>query len=320
MTSIDPRYIDELAENILRNVSHALQQLETKDENREYIDYMRKTMLIIDLSSAVIHSTIELFRADSKREISLDIMRHVTLSTLLKYTTMFHDKRPILAVDGKEYWRQHAFKPYKSHRNKDRKDSVFNWDLFHEYFNEIKQELKQYFPYIIVNQRFCEADDVIAVLCKEFYSDKNKIQIVSSDKDMLQLQYLSNNIFQYSPNAKKALTLKNTDYKLSTHIIKGDKDDGVPNIYTDEIVKGTRQKAVTKKFLQQCNDDGVPDELKKRYKRNKLLIDFEMIPQQIIQKILSSYDQQVENPNKSKVYKYLVEHKMKLLMDRLQDF
>lgn len=40
MTSIDPRYIDELAENILRNVSHALQQLETKDENREYIDYM----------------------------------------------------------------------------------------------------------------------------------------------------------------------------------------------------------------------------------------------------------------------------------------
>ena len=77
-----------------------------------------------------------------------------------------------------------------------------------------------------------------------------KIMIVSSDRDFLQLQRFKN-VRQFSPLLKKELSVDNPRVYLQTHIIKGDKGDGVPNILSDDnvFVEGFRQKPITQKKI-----------------------------------------------------------------------
>ena len=52
--------------------------------------------------------------------------------------------------------------------------------------NKIKEEIKEFLPYKVVETYGAEADDVIAIVCKHYQSEK--IMIVSGDKDFIQLQ------------------------------------------------------------------------------------------------------------------------------------
>jgi hypothetical protein len=98
---------------------------------------------------------------------------------------------------------------------------------------------------------------------------------------------------------------------LSLHIAKGDRSDGIPNIHSDDntFVDKIRQVPVTKKILskfhidpeQYCQDCDIID----NYRRNKLLIDFSMIPDEIEQTILEEY-KKTKKPKllKSKTYDF----------------
>ena len=61
-------------------------------------------------------------------------------------------------------------------------------------------EIKEFLPYKVVETHGAEADDVIAILCKHYQSEK--IMIGTGDKDFIQLQKYKN-VRQYSPITKK---------------------------------------------------------------------------------------------------------------------
>ena len=95
--------------------------------------------------------------------------------------------------------------------------------------------LLKFFPLCQVYVDNCEADDVIAYICRNMYSDYKKV-VYSSDKDYYQL--LSENIMIYSPTSKKWI---NKDYVLekfhvsadnflSARCFIGDKSDNIPGI------------------------------------------------------------------------------------------
>ena len=92
----------------------------------------------------------------------------------------------------------------------------------------IKDELTEFFPYKVLEVDNAEADDIIASVV--FHEPKNyeKVLILSSDKDFIQLQKY-NFVSQYSPMQKKFINGVDPTTYIKEHILKGDRGDGVPN-------------------------------------------------------------------------------------------
>jgi 5'-3' exonuclease len=284
-------------------------------------------MLLIDLSSVVVTSIVDLLVTDDKTELNENLVRHVAISQILNYKNKFKAfGAPILCADTKNYWRKDLFKFYKKNRKKDRSKSNIDWNKLFTLFDEIKAELKANFPYVLIEIPRVEADDIIAVLARE---TDEEVMIVSSDKDMLQLQLKAGaRIQQFSPSVKKKINLRNKEYCLMTHIVKGDTSDGIPNIRSDDDVfmdEDKRQTRIYQKFIDSLKDADNPlDELddveKKKFKRNRLLVDVDHLPQRVVDWIHDGYAKELSREKKKRIYPYLKEKRMKLLLERIGEF
>ena len=191
-------------------------------------------------------------------------------------------------------------------------------------FNKIKlyDELKEYFPYRVIQIDGAEADDIIATLDKE--NQDQRILIISGDKDFQQLQKYPF-VQQYDPTRKKFIQCNSPGSFLKEHILEGDTGDGVPNFLSEDncLVVGVRQKPVSAKklsyWLQQEPDVFCNSYMLRNYKRNQQLIDFEFIPTEIQQAVVSIYNEQA-NKGREKLFNYFVQFKLKHLLTDIGDF
>lgn len=286
-------------------------------------------MLLIDLSSIVVGATIELLAQNKDEPVNERLIRHIGLTQILYYKKKFKKYgHPILCADTKNYWRKDVFPYYKQNRKKVREDSIIDWKKFFQIFDEFKIELQENFPFSFIEVPRVEADDILAVMAWDAPRDED-VMIVSSDKDMIQLQTGHPNIKQFSPSAKKQISKKTNDYDLLTHIIKGDTGDGIPNIYSDDdtlVTEGKRQKSVFAKKIAKIREwedplDGIPDSTaKKKFKRNRLIIDMSRLPQRVTDWIHAAIEADRERPRRAKMYHYFTTHGMKQLLDRIEEF
>ena len=139
---------------------------------------------------------------------------------------MFFEKygELVICYDSKHYWRRDYFPQYKKNRKKTRDTShPVGWH------DGVKEEVKEFLPYKVVETYGAEADDIIAALCGELEFDNGKTLILSGDKDFIQLHKYKN-VTQYSPVTKKYVGGVDPDEYLYEHILKGDVSDGVPNV------------------------------------------------------------------------------------------
>ena len=107
-------------------------------------------------------------------------------------------------------------------------------------------------------------------------------------------------------------------------IVKGDTGDGVPNILSDDevlITEGARQTPVTQKQLKMLQEDPNtwPTRIQKNWLRNKDLIDMQMTPPEYKSQIHQQFNQEPKG-NIQLWMNYLMKHKMKLLLESLDDF
>ena len=214
-------------------------------------------MIIVDYSGIALASII------INKTFDEQMIRHMILNSLRMYRTRYKDEygEMILAVDASNNWRRKAFPQYKANRKKDRGKSTFDWNEAFRILNKIREEISENFPYTVIRVDGCEADDIIGTLVSmnpDHNNDFNpqKTMIVSSDRDFLQLQRFKNTK-QYSPILKKEISTDNPRYYLQTHIVRGDKGDGVPNILSDDnvFVEGFRQKPMSKKKVDEIIQD-----------------------------------------------------------------
>lgn len=234
----------------------------------------------------------------------------------------------VIACDGGSSWRKRVFPQYKAHRKKAREDSGMDWNLFFEYLNTIREEIKANFPYKVIHIQHVEADDVIATLVKETqeFGKSEPVMIISSDKDFVQLHKYKN-VKQFSPIQKKMVTDPNPHLYLFEHIIRGDSGDGIPNILSPDntFVDSLRQSPVTKKkiegWLAGAEDlQKVMDtEIYRNYQRNKLLIDLDMIPKEYTESIMHAYETQEVAP-RARILDYLIKKRCKMLVESVQEF
>lgn len=259
-----------------------------------------------------------------------DIVRHMALNSIRSFKTMFEEYgRVVIACDDKNYWRKQAFPLYKANRRKTREQSDTDWRQVFNCLNTIRDELIENLPYPVLRVDGAEADDIIAVLCMEHGTVLNqsseKIMILSGDKDFTQLQ-IYNNVEQYNPILKKHIKCANPHKFLREHILKGDRNDGIPNILSDDdcLVNGERQKPLSAKRVEQLVSVAdlttiLPNDQLMRFRRNERLIDLHMIPEIIHLNIVEQFQRELNKP-KDKLLGYFKQHKLKILTEQISEF
>ena len=279
-------------------------------------------MILIDFSGIAIGNIVT-----QKLGPDENLIRHMILNSIRMYRAKYHDKygEIVICVDGFKNWRRDVFPQYKYKRKEARKESKIDWNEMFRIINMVLDEIKENFPYKVVEVAEVEADDIIAALCEntQQFGKNEPVLIVSKDKDFIQLQKFSN-VDQYSPQTKKLVKEPNPRKAKMELILKGDQGDGVPNVlspdntFTDSI----RQKPLRQNIIDQLIDDqhSMGEEVYRNFLRNKKLIDLEETPVHLKEKIIYNYNSQDKWENKKKVFGYLVEKRCRRLLEDVKDF
>jgi hypothetical protein len=280
-------------------------------------------MILIDLNQVLLAG---LMAQISNKSVQLEesLIRHLILNIIRTHVKNFKEEygEVILCCDNRKYWRKEYFPYYKAGRKKSREKSNLDWHLIFTMLDKFKKELRESFPYKVIDVENAEADDIIGTLAPR-HSVHGKVLIISSDGDFIQLQKYKN-VKQYNPIQKKFIKSINPTLELKEKIIKGDKGDGIPNILSpsDCFVRDLRQKPITKGVLEKLlsEDHNKWDENSKiGYSRNEMLIDLNMIPSDLKEKIINTYEE-TKPATKQKMLSYFIEHKLKNLMDVIEEF
>ena len=296
-------------------------------------------MIVVDYSQILISNCLahgadfDKGRDAAKME---QIARHTILTTLLSYKQQFGKKygQMVIAVDGKRNWRRDVFPHYKFKRKGNREESSTDWQAIFSIGAQIREELQALFPFKVVREETAEADDVIAVLCKytqdnELHQDgleetPQKFLAISTDGDFKQL-YKYANYAQWSPMLRKAVARPERTFLLEK-LLTGDSGDGVPNVRSSDraFVDGIRQKPITAKmkeaFFKDPSGAGLLQEELRNLHRNRTLIDFEYIPAEVQDKIVTTYKTQQVADDQNAVFEYFVRNRCRQLASDVQEF
>ena len=287
-------------------------------------------MILVDMSQISLASMMMHLNMNKTTKPDEGMVRHMILNSLRMYRMRFKEEygELILCFDSRHYWRRDHFPYYKAGRKKSREDSNLDWDAIFGCLNDIKQELKDYFPYKHLEVYGAEADDIIATLCLELEYDNGKTLILSGDKDFIQLHRFTN-VSQYSPITKKFIKDIDPHQYLDEHILKGDSGDGVPNVLSPDntFVDGLRQKPLGKKKIAEWTGEilmpvemAIPQgEVKRNFQRNQQLIDLSKAPEEIFMSCLRAY-QEAPDGDRSKLLNYFIEKRLNNLTESIGEF
>jgi len=285
-------------------------------------------VIIVDLNQVMLSNLLMQLGNHTNAQIEENMVRHMILNSLRSYRTKFRDEygELVIACDNTNYWRKKIFPYYKANRKKSQEKSDLDWKSIFECMNKIRAELKEFFPYKVIDIESAEADDIIGTLVKNFGSEMNSgepILILSGDKDFIQLHTFGN-VKQYDPTRKKWVTHKDPHMFLKEHIMKGDSSDGVPNILSSDncFVVGDRQRPLTAKRMEQymkVKPTELETSIARNYFRNEQLIDLNHTPEEIRVKVMESYNAQ-SNKDRSKLMNYFIVNKLRNLTEHIGDF
>jgi hypothetical protein len=281
-------------------------------------------MVLVDLNQVLLAGLMAQI-ANQKGKLEESLIRHMVLNIIRTHVKNFKNEygEIVLCCDNRKYWRKEFFPFYKAGRKKTREKSDLDWHLIFDILAKLKQELKENFPYKVIDVEGAEADDIIGTLVP-IYAPHQKILILSSDGDFLQLQMYGSNVKQYNPSQKKYIKSHDPLLELKEKIIRGDKGDGIPNVFSpsDCFVRDLRQKPITQKviekYMTEDHNTWEDDSAKVGFSRNQTLIDLRNIPVDIKRKIINTYEE--TKPAKGKLLNYFMEHKLKNLMDVIEEF
>ena len=248
------------------------------------------------------------------------------LNTLRFNRQKFHREfgELLITCDDKNYWRRQSFPYYKANRRKARDSSELDWSAIFNALNNIRDELKEFFPYKVIQIDTCEADDIIGTIVHKEGKELNvgePILILSGDHDFKQLHKYAN-VKQYDPTRKRWISHSDPNQYLAEHILKGDAGDGVPNVLSPDntFVMGIRQRPVTKKRMLDWQDiNKMDDEVKRNYFRNKSMIDLTQVPAVIKEEILEKYEAE-NTKDRSQLLNYFIKNKLRNLMESISEF
>ena len=216
------------------------------------------------------------------------------LKEIPKKLKISKDVRPIL-IAGKDCKRENIWRTelcinsklfegeYKGNRKNGAEDGFMGGPLFKMAYEEqlfIKGGAKA-----ILSHPKLEADDCIALSVK-YISNKYPgchIYIITSDRDYLQLN--ADNIDLYNLTYKNIAESKsstgNAEDDLEIKIIMGDTSDNIPSVFPKCGPKTAIKCIENPEFFNKKLDEN--PEYKKQYELNKILVNFDCIPDNLVE-------------------------------------
>ena len=286
-------------------------------------------MILVDLNQVLLSGLMAQMSNQKNFKLEENLVRHLILNILRNHIKSFKKDYGdiVLCCDNRKYWRKDYFPFYKASRKKNREKSDLDWHMIFDMLAKFKNELKESFPYKVIDVEGAEADDIIGTLVPRHIMHEN-ILILSSDGDFLQLQRYNTGKYkvkQYNPAQKKYIKSENPELELKEKIICGDKGDGIPNILSpnDSFVNGIRQKPISKVTLQKLLEEDFTkhssESVRIGFSRNQHLIDLSFIPKEIKEKIINTFDE-AQPASRQKLFNYFIEKRLTNLMDSIGDF
>jgi len=287
-------------------------------------------MILVDLNQVLLAGLMAQIASQKGVKLEEGLIRHMILNIIRTHLRNFRKDygEVVLCSDNRKYWRKEFFPFYKAGRKKSREKSDLDWHLIFDMLAKFKVELKDNFPYKVIDVEGAEADDIIGTLVPRHIMHEN-ILIISSDGDFLQLQQYNGRskftVKQYNPAQKKFIVSENPLDELKEKIIRGDKGDGIPNVLSasDCFVRDIRQTPISKgkldKLMEKNYGDWEDEKAKVGFSRNQTLIDLRNIPGDIQSKIINNYEETVPAA-KGKILDYLIANKLKNLIDVIEEF
>jgi len=283
-------------------------------------------MILVDMNQVMIANMMMQIGNHQNAEIDVSMLRHMILNTLRANRKKFGAEfgELVICCDDTNYWRRQIYPYYKANRKKTRDKSEMDWNAIFQALNTIRDELKTFFPYKVIQIETCEADDIIGVVTHEEGTELNMgepILILSGDKDYIQLHKYAN-VKQYDPVRKRWISNSNPEKYLAEHLLKGDSGDGIPNVLSadNSFVMGIRQRPITQKRIAEWSDiNNMQDEVKRNYMRNKALIDLSEVPQGMKDQILKAWYEE-NGKDRSQLLNYFIKNKLRNLMECITEF
>jgi hypothetical protein len=254
-------------------------------------------MILVDANQiAISHLMV---RHKIEEGINIDSIRKSIVRVIGRIQRKFKGEygKLVLCYDDKNYWRREVFPYYKQNRKQERESSKYNWDQIFSVLNKIRDELRNNFPFHVLQVDGAEADDIIASLVQKNSTATypEPILILSADKDFIQL-HKHPFVRQYDPIRNRWIGDHDPVKYLQEHIIRGDRSDGIPNILTcdDAIVTGKPQKKMSREKISSLASMD-PSEFTnfirlRNWKRNSELIDLTKIPMAVQERIKNYYN------------------------------
>ena len=278
-------------------------------------------MIIVDINQIMISNLMVTIHRDNL-ELGEDLIRHMVLNSLRGHNKKFRKQygEMVIACDSGNVWRRTIFPNYKAGRKANREKSEHDWEYIFDLLSKVKNEIKQFLPYKVIEVESVEADDIIAVLCKR---TNERVLILSGDKDFIQLH--NDRIKQYNPVLNKFVGQgENPSLYIREHILKGDRSDGIPNVLSDDnvFIEGRRQRPLSRKKIEAWCNEIVPtfnEEEQKNYDRNRKLIDLSCLPKEIEDKINNEFND-VKVATRDKILGYFINKKLKTLIESIDEF
>jgi 5'-3' exonuclease len=199
----------------------------------------------------------------------------------------------------KDIWRNSIYSQYKENRYVEAptdNDATTVADFFKLVYANDNELLKNAGAEYIFRCNNLEGDDVLAIT-KNYIRDKYPdadIYIITGDHDYLQLHDQNTNIInlQFKNLMENKKVFPETDKNLFYKIVLGDKSDCIPPIF-----KKCGPKTAEKYYLDRKLFDNaiIKENARENYDRNKTLVDFAEIPNELVENFMETYKVELEN-------------------------
>ena len=272
-----------------------------------------ENVLIIDMNNLV-YRTLAIANIKVPDDLEFNYWKHLFINNVFSSVKQFEPSKVIMAFDSPKLWRKEIYSEYKAQRKEGRKKSTIDFPAFFKVLDDFMPEMKKALGNFYLMKIYeCEADDIIAVLTKERFDKSEKVTVISTDKDFLQL-LKNGNVDLYNPIKKCNMESINPTKDLQIKLLMSDSSDNIPSVRKGTGLK-TAQKHVNEGldvFLKSSAD------IKKAYERNKKIIDFNFIPQRIRDLVNNGYDNyDIKDYVPMKLWGFLQKHNLAKLADDL---
>ena len=275
---------------------------------------LKKTFILVDTSYWIFYRyfaimqwwkhtnpDIELFEDPYKTPEFLEKFIKTFLETLegFKKKQKLHKQRSkpatpctiIAARDcpRKEIWRNKLYNSYKETRDKD--DSFMGGPFFKHVYQDNNKLLYDAGINHVLKFPNLEGDDIVAI-AKKYLRNKypdSMIYIIANDHDYLQLLDENTEIinFQNKNLRENKKVFTESEKNLFYKIVLGDKSDNIMPVFKKCGPKTCEKYYENKElFLEALAKD---KEAKDKYELNKKIIDFNEIPEELVNKFLQEY-------------------------------